>query len=133
MNNRKNKLIQEQKQLDKVDKFAYRPKMNALEVDINNTMEHESAKFLCLWMIRKGVHPMLLPKFLENPGQYKLADFVRMYKSPAREGIDVMTEVRFKDHTRADLWIPSEDIKIEIETGKSYDKPISERTVVIRI
>lgn len=39
--------------LNKLD-TTFRPKINAVEVNINNSIEHELAKFICVWSLRIG-------------------------------------------------------------------------------
>jgi hypothetical protein len=53
------------KNFNKLD-TAYRPKKNAMEIDINNSIEHEIAKFFCVWLIRKGLPAEQLPEIFEN-------------------------------------------------------------------
>jgi len=51
--------------LNKLD-TAFRPKINAVEIDINNSVEHELAKFICVWLIRKGVNTDRLQTFFDK-------------------------------------------------------------------
>jgi len=84
---------------------AYRPKVNAMEININNTFEHELAKLLCVWLIRDGFTlgqlQEIVPKWMKNSklsqqGNLFLGqDFKREWQRP-----QVVTEARFsKDLT----------------------------------
>ena len=55
-------ILERLRNYNKLDTDAFRPKVNALEIDINNSPQHEMAKFLCVWLIRKGVPADILPK-----------------------------------------------------------------------
>lgn len=51
--------------LNKLD-TAFRPKINAVEIDINNSSNHEFAKFMCVWLIRKGCPANTLSEIFEE-------------------------------------------------------------------
>ncbi|MCK5333817.1 MAG: hypothetical protein KAJ24_04850 [Candidatus Aenigmarchaeota archaeon] len=53
--NQKDLLLRRKENLKLLDTDAYRPKINCLEVNPNNTFKHEFGKFLMYWLIRKGV------------------------------------------------------------------------------
>jgi len=41
-------------------------KINSVEIDIANSIEHELAKFVCVWLIRKGFLANNLPKIYKE-------------------------------------------------------------------
>ena len=55
------------KNLNKLDVFAFRPKINAVEINVGNSINHELTKFLCVWLIRNGVPVYELETFLKKP------------------------------------------------------------------
>jgi len=114
-----------------------RLKVNAVEIDINNSIEHELGKFICVWLIRKGVPRDLLPEYFKNAkiGGYDVQDiaiglaegdgqkFNRKWQVP-----QVVTEARFKvkstwlQRRRADIFILDTGEIVEIETNKKIKK-----------
>ena len=111
---------------------SYRPKINAVEIDINNSFKHEFAKFLCVYLLRKGYDPFelqdLIPKILKKKCQALLREISRLtrrkYPFPKVkiEYPDVVTEARFKNRRRADIFILDTGKIIEIETNKKVKK-----------
>jgi len=126
--NQKQLIQTRQNNLKLLDTLA-RPKLNAVEVDINNNIEHETTKFLCVYMIRKGVPATTLPKYFQNMSKYKVREFIdcfgEKFKEEWRRPV-IITEARFKKFSgktrRADIFILDTGEKVEIETGVSYIK-----------
>ena len=148
-----NRLELENKRLEnfhKLDWQQFRPKYNALEVDINNGYEHEKAKFRCLWLIRKGVPAFKLQDILmgEEFEENFFINFKHEWERPV-----VITEARFKEFSgikkvktkeyldmdvyhnvpikrRADIFILDTGECIEIETNHKIKK---EDSIVVYI
>lgn len=138
--------------LNKLDQ-SYRPKINAVEVDINNSIEHELAKFICVWLIRNGVPINQLLEFpfsklvspTKNEPRIELKSFIKNNSRKFKHEWErpcIVTEARFDDlcynlklkwekqQRRADIFVLDTGVVVEIETGKSYDK---EGAITVRI
>lgn len=133
-----NRLELENKRLEnyhKLDVYAFRPKYNAVELDINNSIEHELAKFMCVWLIRNGVSAIELQDIFDTFKLTKQNYFVipsRLFME-MKEDCDgfkyqwerpvVITEARFKGNLRrTDIYILDTGEKVEIETNHKVKK-----------
>jgi len=109
---------------------AYRPKINACEVDINNSFKHELGKFLALWMIRNKVPANQLEDVFDRlRGDKRFKEFIKMINEIVKEfevkemvRPAVVTEARFKIGRRADLFVLDTKEIIEIETSRRRKK-----------
>lgn len=118
--------------------LAFRPKINALEVDIGNSLRHEMAKMICVFLIRKGVPCNLLPeyftRFKKNWYDPTVAKCFALEFGQTFQKTDyrpsIVTEARFKNGKRCDVYDLDTDEKVEIETKKKVTKPDS---ITIRI
>jgi len=124
-------ILERLKNYSKLDGDAYRPKVNALEIDINNSLKHEFAKFLCVWLIRKGVEADNLPKIIKNHFFTKMDSLgikgdISRYMTRFKhkwEVPEVVTEARFKDgKRRGDIFILDTGEIVEIETNHKIKK-----------
>lgn len=111
---------------------GYRPKINAVELNINNSIKHEAAKFYISWMIRKGVpiDSMLVTIYkgvathkLKRPRDIDLAEYItdnfgqkfsRKWQRP-----QIVTEARFSKRLRADIFVLDTGEVIEIAQTES--------------
>jgi len=142
-----NRVELESKRLEnfhKLDWQQFRPKYNALEIDIGNSIEHETAKFLGVWLIRKGVPTDLLQssfkwdKLTEGEVDWKsvpVEEFAQLTKNLGHkfkhewERPIVITEARFKEFEK----INNKEIEKYLETRNIKDiikenvKPIQRR------
>jgi len=125
--------------LNRLDR-AYKPKINAVEVDINNSFVHELAKFLAVWLIRKGFPPEDLPSMLNNLSEYKslITGFLSLSEPPKQKIPrwkipQVVTEARFKNGKRADIYILDTGQTVEIETNPKRAKRHREDVIVILV
>ena len=119
----------------KLDTFAFRPKYNAVEVNINNSIEHELSKFMCVWLIRNGVSANELQDIFDTFKLTKQEYFVipaRLFKE-MKDDCDgfkyqwerpvIITEARFKGNLkRVDIYILDTGEKVEIETNHKINK-----------
>jgi len=113
------------KNYEKLDYYRYRPKINALEIDINNSYKHEKAKFDCIWAIRKGLPANLLPEMFKFRTCVFRNKFINKYRVKHKykwQIPQVITEARFKNKRRVDIFILDTGEMVEIETGKSKEK-----------
>lgn len=119
----------------KLDLHAYRPKINAVELDVNNSPEHEFAKWWCVLLIRNGVPANLLPELIKRyPEEPKFAlwsstklyleDFGENYgatKDFEWQRPQVVTEARFKPFAKdysasmKELKKTNEKVKVELK------------------
>jgi len=144
-----NRVELERKRLEnfhKLDWMQFRPKYTALEIDIGNSIEHEMAKFICVWLIRNGVPTDLLQgsfkwnKLTEGEVNWKsvpLQEFADRTKNLGQkfkhewERPVIITEARFKGgKRRADIFILDTGECIEIETNHKIKK---EDSIVVYI
>jgi len=112
---------------------AFRPKKNAVELDINNSMEHNLALTICQILIRKGFPASQLQVVIDKiffkgaiPKPIALLEtkFEHEWERP-----QIITEARFKKEfsvrskqDKVDIFILDTGERICIETGKSYEK-----------
>jgi hypothetical protein len=129
-----NKIELERARMENFKKLdiAYRPKINTVEVNVNNTIEHELAKFYCVWLIRKGIPAYELQTWFDT----SYLEFNKRYKTTGNfkhewERPQCITEARMKDGARWDIFVLDSGECIEIETGKSYVK--NRNGIVIKI
>jgi len=140
--------------LNKLD-TAYRPKVNALEVDIGNSFVHELVKFYCVWLLRNGVPANMLPKLNMKEIDWRYFGAAELYSKFKHEWKrpQVVTEARFKKsikinpddlmvenlerlhkskQRRADIFILDTGEIIEIETDNKVKKE-GENVITVRI
>jgi hypothetical protein len=122
--NKKKLEIKRWESLSQLD-FAYKPKLNCLEIDVNNSLRHELAKFVCMWLVRNGVGAEELQKYFRDrrweEASKKLSSLLRQTGSTTHRP-KIVSEARFKDGRRVDIFVLDTGEKIELETGKSYNK-----------
>lgn len=85
--------------LRKLD-IAYRPKINAVEVDIGNTFGHENAKFVCVWLIRKGIPASTLQDIIDARNSFEMEKIIEEYGQKFKHKWEVpcvVTEARFSN------------------------------------
>ena len=132
-----NRLELENKRLEnfhKLDWQQFRPKYNALEVDIGNSIEHEMAKFICVELIRNGVEAKQIPtlrirgfnfwKFSPIPMaiEWAVKEHGQKFKHEWERPV-IITECRFKGgKRRADIFILDTGECVEIETNHKVKK-----------
>lgn len=129
--------------LNKLDR-SFRPKINAVEIDINNSIKHELGKVICFWFLRKGVLPEMIQSFFNVAEDYKFDNInevfeeLKLYASYYGQKFkrkwqvpQVVTEARFKElipwgkglhRRRADIFILDTGEIVEIETNKKIKK-----------
>jgi sugar diacid utilization regulator len=114
-----------------------------VEVDINNSLEHELVKFLCVFAIRKGIEAQSLQKIIDkSKNTERLNSMIDTYKGYFKHDWMrpvVITEARFKKSEqkdfcynlktpmkkqtrRADIFILDTGEKVEIETNHKIKK-----------
>ena len=138
-----NRVELESKRLEnfhKLDWQQFRPKYNALEIDIGNSIEHEMAKFICVELIRNGVEAKQIPtlrirgfnfwKFSPIPMaiEWAVKEHGQKFKHEWERPV-VITEARFKEFEK----INNKEIEKYLETRNIKDiikenvKPIQRR------
>jgi len=129
--NRKELELKRLENLKKLDR-SYRPKINAVEVDTNNSFKHEFSKFLSVFLLRAGYTAdelsILIPKIINRKCKALLKEMhylvARKYPFPRKKIIkpNVVTEARFKNKRRADIFVLDTGEIVEIETNKKVKK-----------
>lgn len=140
----KDRILRRKENLKLLDTDAYRPKINCLEVDVNNTFKHELGKFLMYWMIKKGVPADCAGervKYIANSTRtdyvaYLVNHFVESdgVKLKKHEVPSIVSEARMREGHRADLYVLDTGERVEIIS--SCDKsvvPYSKETVVVKV
>ena len=99
---------------------GYRPKINAVEVNMGHSLKHEQAKLKCLWILRMGYEPEQLEEML--PHADTITDLIKKrWERPM-----IVSEARFiQKSLRADLFHLDKSTVIEIvnsEGSKSIER-----------
>ena len=142
--NQKDRILIRKKNLKLLDTDAYRPKINCLEIDVNNTFKHELGKFLMDWMVKKGVPADCAGERIEDIAQsprisyidYLITRFVESdgVKLKAWEIPKSVSEARMKDGSRIDQFILDTGQRIEIVNHNDKSVvPYDKETVVVRV
>lgn len=120
--------------------------INRIEIDIGNSIEHEIAKCICFILLRNGVPAEQLPHLVpgricgaENPEEYSAYWIERMVEEYGiAHGLKewqrpvIVSEARFKDGHRADLYVLNNDNEVEIILS-SEPKKLKENQILVRI
>lgn len=128
-----------------IDSMPFRPKVNNVEIDINNSIEHELLKAISVILIRNGVEVDNLPHVLsadlffegidcwgmdtsaslQNHVSCTIAtlmrNIIKKYGHKFKnkwEVPDVVTEARMKNGRRIDVYVLNNGKSLEIECGK---------------
>lgn len=144
MVSKKDLQLNRKRNLELVDTDKYRPKINCLEIDINNSFKHELGKFLMFWLIRKGVNadcasiyfnhkPILdaIGYLKENITLFIKTDGVKLKK---HEVPHIVSEARMREGHRADLYVLDNNQRIEVvnHCDRSVVK-YNDKTIVVRV
>lgn len=108
-------------------------KRNMVQINTNNTIEHEFAKFLAGWLIRKDVPSSQIYDVFQQKEWKELKECViknvnrleKDYSIPVEndwEREEFITEARHVDGRRVDLETLLYHKKLEFESGRSYEK-----------
>jgi hypothetical protein len=125
------------KNYNKLD-LSCKPKLNVLEIDYCNSIQHEMAKMIAYYLLKKGVLPEMLPEyFLKkewwNPHNAYMFSVMHgcTFRKPYHRPF-LVTEARLKSGRRIDIFFLDsvEGTFIEIETDRNVTKPDS---ITIRI
>lgn len=139
MNRSQLELIRNQN-LRKVELLTYRPRVNAVEIAVNNSFGHEYAKFLSAWMIRNGVRASQLPRFFAGDTisiKDDVENFIEKYSMKFEhnwERPEIITECRLRNEGRWDMFVLDTGERVEIVASSQLaKKPYDDKTVVIMI
>lgn len=122
----------------KLDLQSYRPKINAIELDIGNTLRHEMSKVIVVWLIRHGYAASSIPQLFGFGGiTEKLHELEKVVKTPEPgfthwQVPQVVTEARFiGGKRRADVFILDTGEVIEVETNRKVRKLDASETIYV--
>ena len=142
--NQKDRLQTRKENLKLVDTDTYRPKINCLEIDVNNTFRHELGKFMMYWLIRKGVNADCASVAFNVDDIYRrmmfldddLKEFIEKngVKLKKQEVPHIVSEARMREGHRADLFILDSGERVEIVNHNEKSvQPYNKETIVVRV
>jgi hypothetical protein len=145
----KNLILTRKENLKLLDTDKYRPKINCLEIDVNNTFKHELGKFLMYWMVKKGVPADCASKkfewnpFPESDLSLRMDEMESMIESITKcngvklkkhEVPHIVSEARMRAGHRADLFVLDTGERVEIVNHCDKSTiPYDKETVVVRV
>jgi len=126
------------KNFQRLDLQTFRPKINAIELDIGNTLRHELSKVIVVWFIRHGYSASSIPPMFGFGGiTEKLRELENIVKTPNTgfttwQVPQIVTEARFKGgKRRADVFILDTGEIVEIETNRAIHKSDASETIYV--
>jgi len=117
---------------------SFRPKRNAIELDIGNTLRHEITKLILVWLIRKGYPISEACRIFNVKARDTVIGIGNALKEDSMIGLsgwqvpEVITEARLEGgKRRADILVLDTGQIVEIETNRNVHKKDADETVYV--